>query len=166
MVIDPEIRDAKEKDLKEEESQVIFELKLTLNELQAKLSTVEDDVLAQSALKSTDRSLDVLKSVSQPIKDLQTVFESLEQKEAQEISIVELLAPPLFDLQKTLGVVEKCVAMKGREHTLIQKTCNMILESTGEQLLKSLDNVEKITLLEKELDRTKVMFYYNFVWLC
>ncbi|XP_066250409.1 uncharacterized protein [Euwallacea similis] len=162
LVIDLESREAKENELKLEESRIITELMETLNNVQTRLLQVEEDIVAQSALKSSsaaaDRSLDVLKSISQPIRDVQTVFESLEQKHSlldQEISIVEMLAPPVFDLQKSLGVVEKCVAMKGKEHTLIQKTCSAILENTSEQLHQSLDNVEKITLLEKELDRSK-----------
>lgn len=159
LVIDLEVREAKETELKLKESEVITDLKHTLTILQTKLLQVEDEVLVQSTLKSSsaaaDRSLDVLKSITQPLKDIQTVFETLEQKIDPDISLVELLAPPIFDLQKSLGVVEKCVAMKGTDHTLIQKTCNSILENTSQELHKSLNEVEKITLLEKELDRTK-----------
>ncbi|XP_030751416.1 uncharacterized protein LOC115878950, partial [Sitophilus oryzae] len=69
LVMNQEKREAKEKEAKEKTPNI-------------------EEVLVQSALKATsaaaDRSLDVLKSISQPIKDIQTVFESLEQKEGIE----------------------------------------------------------------------------------
>lgn len=89
-MIDPQIQEAREQEFKEEELRVITELKLTLVELQLKLSIVQEDVLAQSALKATtaaaDRSIDVLKSIAQPVMDIQTVFESLEQKEGVQVT--------------------------------------------------------------------------------
>jgi DNA repair exonuclease SbcCD ATPase subunit len=161
LVIDPEVNAAKQLELKKEELQIIDELKLSISEIQQGLLSVEEELFVQTTLKSTSatakQSLETLNSILQPYRDIQTVLQTIVQEERKaEISAVELIAPPIFELQKSLAVVEKCIEMQGKEHTLIQKTCANILDTTGLQLQKSLELIEAITLLEKELDSTKI----------
>nr|XP_022901417.1 titin-like [Onthophagus taurus] len=157
LVIDPEVNAMKMKELSEKEKEVAEKLQKTLQSIQENLNKVEQELVIQTSLKTTaaaaNKSIEVLHSLMQPIQDMQMFLLTLEQQEEQRegVSIAEMIAPPIFDLQKGLSIVEKCVEMQGKEHTLIQKTCFNILEKGGKQIQRGLKLIENMSLLEKEM---------------
>ncbi|KRT80708.1 hypothetical protein AMK59_5699, partial [Oryctes borbonicus] len=157
LVIDPVINAIKMKELEAKEKEVTEKLKKTLYIIENDLDKVSHELLIQTARKATataaNKSIEVLQSIVQPIKDIQTFLVTMEQQGSQKssVSIAELMAPPIFDLQKGLAVVEKCSEMQGKEHTLILKTCFNILDKTGPQIQRGLKLIENLSLLEKEM---------------
>ncbi|KAK9719696.1 Immunoglobulin I-set domain [Popillia japonica] len=157
LIIDPVLNAIKMKELEAKEREVMEKLKKTLYIIEADLDKVGNELLMQVAKKSTavaaNKSIEVLQSIIQPIRDIQTFLVTLEQQEphTSSTSIAELIAPPIFDLQKGLAVVEKCTETQGKEHTLILKTCFNILDKTGPQIQRGLKLIENMSLLEKEM---------------
>ncbi|GJQ76796.1 hypothetical protein Trydic_g15005, partial [Trypoxylus dichotomus] len=157
LVIDPVVNAIKMKELEAKEKEVTEKLKKTLYIIENDLDKVSHELLIQTSRKSTataaSKSIEVLQSIIQPIKDIQTFLVTLEQQDPQQssVSIAELIAPPIFDLQKGLAVVEKCSETQGKEHTLILKTCFNILDKTGPQIQRGLKLIENLSLLEKEM---------------
>ncbi|KAK9886803.1 hypothetical protein WA026_018456 [Henosepilachna vigintioctopunctata] len=156
LVIDRELKAAKQLELKEEETNLIEELKYTLMDIANCLKIVEQDIFVQSSQKlsstASTQSIELLNGILQPVVDIHKVFEGIKP---ENLCTVEFLAPPIFELQKGLSIMEKCIEVQGKDHTLIQKTCVNILDNVGPQIHNSLALAENITLLQKELDSTK-----------
>ncbi|KAL3284830.1 hypothetical protein HHI36_018969 [Cryptolaemus montrouzieri] len=156
LIISKELKAAKKMEFEREELNLIEELKYSLSDIRSALKTVEEEIVLLSSQKQSvtvsRQSIELLNGILEPIKDLHMVFEGIELK---NMSTVELLAPPIFELQKGLSLVEKCIEVPGKDHSLIQNTCMNMLDAIGPQIHNSLALVEGITLLEKELDSAK-----------
>ncbi|KAF5279088.1 hypothetical protein FQA39_LY05766 [Lamprigera yunnana] len=137
--------------LRKREVELCTLLQQNLHYVQQKLCDIENDLVKRSV--SSTRSFEVVKSTVQPVQDVQTCLGAWFE-DCSRLSIIELIAPSIFDLQKNFKLIEKCLEFQGKEHTIIQKTCSSILFETQDNMLESLKLLEKVTLLEKEQHKT------------
>ncbi|KAF5273317.1 hypothetical protein FQR65_LT04739 [Abscondita terminalis] len=140
--------------LRNRETELCKLLQQNLEFVQLELADVEQNLPQKPTTKPTQtRSLEVIQSLVQPVRDIQTCLVAWFE-DCSRLSIIELIAPSIFELQKNLKIVEKCLEFLGKEHTVIQQTCNNIVNKTQENMLGSLKLLENIILLEKEQHRT------------
>ncbi|XP_055846057.1 titin-like [Episyrphus balteatus] len=118
-----------------------------LKTIETHLVAVESEVTSQSAMMmsptSAEQSIGIIRNVLEPIKQIQGKMKVYSGEIPIEV-LFQSMEGDIKALHTGLQVIEKCVTMDETGVTLIQRTSVCIIDSVGEQFVKTFEEVKNI----------------------
>ncbi|XP_031634642.1 titin-like [Contarinia nasturtii] len=131
----------------EENLNAVVPLAKLIEILERNLSTIKEEVHAQSALMmspaSVDGSLTIVRNILEPITHMRQQLNEYNGQSSLEALFTEV-GSDFEKLHQALTVVEKCVSMDEVGHTMVQRTSVCVVDSVGEEFVQLFDTIEQI----------------------
>ncbi|CAD7014952.1 unnamed protein product [Ceratitis capitata] len=118
-----------------------------LKTIEHHLTVVENEVVEQSAMMMTpaaaEQSIAIIRNVIDPVKQVESKLRAYSGETPLD-ALFQTMEEDIRILHTSLQVIEKCVEIDETGVTLIQRTSVCIIDSVGAQLVKALEEVQRI----------------------